>query len=277
MKKPVPPAKTVLCLWTLFDTLNQKHFPDDLEVGQKIRAPALDIETGEAKFFYGLPWGEGDGRLLDYAPSTQWIVVEVRKADLIPLEGKAKFQKGTVVYLGDQKGATDYLLANGAQDKAIVGVTLVGKDDAVLTAGDYSQVTTGDYGTSIAGDYGLAKAGHAGKAEAGIMGTAKADNVGKAKAGYGGTATAGDYGKAEVGAFGVAKVGHDGVASAGEGGRISIARWNMASEKYKWFTGNIGENDLLPNVLYSIVMGKFAAVSNLIPKSKDLPLAKSDL
>ena len=89
---------------------------------------------------HGLPWGEGDGELLNWDESSKWLVVEVADTCLC-FERKCKFPRGIVVYSGDRLGATAYLAANGGFGRAIVG--------GLITAGDGGTATAGDRGTLI--------------------------------------------------------------------------------------------------------------------------------
>ena len=123
---------------------------------------------------HGLPWGEGDGSLLDWGEDAKWLVWEAEASAVVDIGGKSKAPKGTVVHCGDRKSATDFILANGGTGKAVVG--------AVVSAGNHGTATVGDRGTATAGDRGTATAG----------------DYGTATAGYGGTATVGEKGRIQV-------------------------------------------------------------------------------
>ncbi|SHK04766.1 hypothetical protein SAMN05444404_3176 [Ruegeria lacuscaerulensis ITI-1157] len=120
---------------------------------------------------HGALWGEGDGSLLNWSPDAVWQVVEIE--EWIDLNGKVKFPRGVVVHTGDQRSATEYIIANGARG-AVIGAA----------------VSAGEYGTATAGEYGTASAGYRGTASAGEYGTASA--------GYRGTASAGEYGVLQI-------------------------------------------------------------------------------
>ena len=76
---------------------------------------------------HGFKWGVGDGQLANWDADAKWLVLSVDPSVLVELTvdggGKCKFKGGDVVFCGDRKGATDYLAANGAADKPIVGGT----------------------------------------------------------------------------------------------------------------------------------------------------------
>ena len=107
---------------------------------------ATDWEPTEqcGKGLHGLPWGEGCGALMNWDEGAKWLVVDVPDDSIIDLGGKVKFPKGKVVYCGDRHGATEYIVANGAFGRAVVGCLLTGGDESTLTGGDRSILTGGD-------------------------------------------------------------------------------------------------------------------------------------
>jgi hypothetical protein len=108
-----------------------------------------DYQCGHG--LHGLPWGEGDGNLLDWSDDAKWLVVEVDdhliKHGQDDMLQKCKFPRGNVVFCGSRKEATDYLLAHGAADKAVVGCYKIGGDFSTLTGGDYSTLTGRNFST----------------------------------------------------------------------------------------------------------------------------------
>ncbi len=64
---------------------------------------------------HGLPWGEGDGELLNWDADAVWQVVAVDvAAGVVDLSGKIKFCAGQVVHTGDRLSATQYIISHGA-------------------------------------------------------------------------------------------------------------------------------------------------------------------
>ena len=102
---------------------------------------------------HGLLWGEGDGGLLCWDNDALWIVVEVDKGSVIDLRGKVKFPSGEVVFSGDRKAATDFLIANGAANRAVIGAFITGGDGATVTGSYGATVTGGDGATVTGGDW----------------------------------------------------------------------------------------------------------------------------
>jgi hypothetical protein len=207
-----------------------------------VECPDWDPRASCGNGLHGLLNGEGDGTLLSWDPTAQWMVVEVDPADVVNLIGKVKFHRGVVIHVGDRQSATDLIQQLCPASRAVVG--------ACSTAGDGDTATAGDSGTATAGNYGTATAGYKGTAVAGYRGTATAGDEGTATAGDGGTATAGDRGTATAGDEGTATAGNYGTATAGDGGIIRIRHWD--GSRYRDVVGYIGEGDLKANAKYRL-------------------------
>jgi hypothetical protein len=164
-----------------------------------------------------LPMGNGDGSLLNWDTDAKWLVIRPI-GKVVDIGGKSKCECADVVYCGDRKGATDWLVAHGADSVKCVGVFATAGDGGTATAGNGGTATAGNGGTATAGNGGTATAGNGGTATAGDGGTAMAGHRGTATAGYYGTATAGDGGTATAGYYGTATAGDGGTATAGNGG-----------------------------------------------------------
>ena len=111
---------------------------------------------------HGLLWGEGDGSHLNWDDDAKWLVLEVKEQELVDLDKKVKFPGGRVVFCGDRKGATQYLLAHGGAGKAICGAALSQGDKAAVSAGYRGQASAGSWGQASAGEGGQASAGENG-------------------------------------------------------------------------------------------------------------------
>jgi hypothetical protein len=293
MKKQT--EKTVLVLRTCRADMTSCHgykWP----VKGKVSAPDWrdDFDCGGG--LHGWLWGEGDGSLGIWDVGAKWLVVRVLESDIRhgkgELIGKCKFPKGVVVFCGDRKEATDFIAANGAAGKSIVGGTATAGYSGTATAGYSGTATAGDGGTATAGDGGTATAGVNGTATAGDGGTATAGVNGTATAGDGGTATAGDGGTATAGDGGTATAGDGGTATAGDGGTatagvngtatagvggtatagyrgtatagyrgtatagysglICIKYWDAEKERYRIAVGYVGEDGIKPGVKYRL-------------------------
>jgi len=191
---------------------------------------------------HGLLNGVGDGGLLNWSDDAVWLVVEVIASEVVSInDQKVKFPRGTVVFCGNRKDATDYIwernhLPSG-EGPAVVGASrIVGDKQTVIvgycgtaSAGYRGTASAGGRGTASVGNGGTASAGDGGTASAGYRGTASAGYDGTASAGNGGTASAGDYGTASAGDNGTASAGYRGTASAGKCGTASVGNGGTAS------------------------------------------------
>jgi hypothetical protein len=177
---------------------------------------------------HGLPWGEGDGSLLDWDEKAKWLVLQVPDKDVLIFDGKCKFPKCKIVHVGDRKSAPEYILLHGGVGHATTAATVSAGYLGTATAGDRGTATAGDLGTATAGDRGTATAGDRGTATAGYRGTATAGDLGTATAGYRGTATAGSH------------------------GTIILRRWDAKKERYYVVVGNVGEDGIEENKPYHL-------------------------
>ena len=101
-----------------------------------VQAPDWDPTPECGNGLHGLPWGEGDGSLLNWEPDARWLVVDVPTDTLVDIDGKVKFPAGTVVHCGDRLSATAYLAADPrAGLRAITGGTATAGDGGTATAG----------------------------------------------------------------------------------------------------------------------------------------------
>ena len=121
-----------------------------------VEAPDWSPEPICGRGLHGALWGEGNGSLFNWVEDATWQVVEVLEKDIVDLGGKIKFPQGNVVFSGSREGATNFLLANGGQGKAVIGAW-------VANPSSNGHATAGDYGTATAGIGGTATAGRDGK------------------------------------------------------------------------------------------------------------------
>ena len=103
---------------------------------------------------HGLPMGIGNSSFLLWNTSAKWIVFEAL-GGYIELNGKAKCEKAKVLFCGDRKGATDYLIKHGADISKVVGAFQSGGDWSHLTGGMGSKLT-GEMGSVLSGGKGSA-------------------------------------------------------------------------------------------------------------------------
>ena len=89
-----------------------------------VEAPDWNPDPGIAcgMGLHGALLGEGDGSLFRWEDDARWLVVAAEEEDVVlsASGGKVRFRAGDVVHCGDQKSATDYIIANGAAGRAHV-------------------------------------------------------------------------------------------------------------------------------------------------------------
>ena len=170
--------------------------------------------------------GEGYGKLASWNDTVKWLVCEVNKKDIIDLGDKVKFPKCKVVFCGNRKEATDYIISNGAQGKAVIGAYVITGDNGTSTSGYNGTSTSGDNGTSKSGVYGTSTSGY----------------NGTSKSGYYGTSTSGDYGTSTS--------GYKGTSTSGYNGTLVIKY--LDGIRYKVAVGYVGENGIKANVPYKL-------------------------
>ncbi|QPB08664.1 ice nucleation protein [Burkholderia phage Mica] len=186
------------------------------EVGAEVAAPDWSDRKQCGNGLHGWLFGQGDHGTSPYLDETaKWMVLEVESDSIIMLGGKCKFPRGVVRFVGDKKGATDYLHEHEPRSRnvAVIGATRSVSDGESVNVGAFGTATAGDSGTATAGDSGTATAG------------------------YRGTATAGDSGS---------------TATAGVCGELRIRFYDYAAERYRTVVGYIGEDGLEPNVPYRL-------------------------
>ena len=103
---------------------------------------------------HGAMMGCGDGELFNWRDDALWMVLSVEESSIIDLDGKVKFPKAEVVYVGDRKTATD-IVASVYGHIGIIGATVTVGDKEMATAGDKGTATAGFEGTATAGDNGI--------------------------------------------------------------------------------------------------------------------------
>ena len=211
---------------------------------------------------HGFPWGEGDGSLVIWNGDARWLVVSVPASEVIDLVGKVGFRSGTVVFCGDRAEATDYLLANGALGKAVMGATVSAGDHETSTSGYRGTSNSGDHGTSNSGDRGTSNSGDHGLSVTGDHGTSNSGDHGLSVSGEGGTSNSGDRGISISGDHGLSVSGDHGKSISGDGGtaisgiRGEIRIYWHDGTRYRTAVGHVGEGGIEPNKHYVVRGGQ---------------------
>ena len=198
-----------------------------------VEAPDWDDTEECGNGLHGWFEAQGDADCSDYLnePDARYLVLEVETDSIIHLDGKCKFPKADVVFVGSRNEAIAYIEKTYPylRTMPLLFANRTAGDSGVVATGDYGTATAGDYGTAIAGNYGTVKVGYYGTAKAGYYGTATAGKYGTATAGTYGTATADFCGTATVGDFGTATAGFRGTATAGDRGTATVGEYGTAT------------------------------------------------
>src|SRR5574342_1123156 len=86
-----------------------------------VEAPDWDPTPRCGGGLHGFLRGEGNGALADKGEDGKWLVLRVRKSDIVPVgDEKVKFPRGEVIYVGTCDGAGE-LLAKEYPTACIIG------------------------------------------------------------------------------------------------------------------------------------------------------------
>ena len=150
------------------------------DVGATVEAPDWRNDNDCGYGLHGWLYGQGAHGCVGHwaEEGAKWLVLEVETDSIVMLDGKCKFPRATVRFVGEKHDAAAYLIAHEprAVGVAVIGVridvgdggtatagalskltggdcaTLTGGNDATLTGGDYATLTGGDCATLTGGD-----------------------------------------------------------------------------------------------------------------------------
>jgi len=217
---------------------------------------ALDWDGGKpicGGKLHGFLWGEGRAVFANWNPDAKWLVVKADESEVLEITedggGKHGFRRGEVVFCGDRKGATDFILANGAAGKAVIGAVLTGGDGAVLTGGGGAMLTGGYRSTLTGGDWSTLTGGYGAVLTGGDGAVLTGGDRSTLTGGYGAVLTGGD---------GAVLTGGDGATLTGGYGATLLIRWfDISKSRYRIAVAEVGENGVSPNKPYRVDGGKF--------------------
>lgn len=168
-KTPFPQQRVLVLRTVPKDgrTGQNQEFTWPLEVGAVVEAPDWSATRECGGGLHGWLYGAGDHTMAGEGvadPETLWLVVEVILAEIVDLDGKVKFPRCTIRFIGDRAGAAAYILENEpeARHHAVIGATLTVGDNQISTVGAFGTASAGYRGTASAGDGGTASAGDGG-------------------------------------------------------------------------------------------------------------------
>ena len=262
------------------DGTSHNGFRWPLTAGAIVEAPDWDHKPECGNGLHGALRGEGNGDLFAWAPDAVWMVVEANDAWIVDLGGKVKFPACVIRHVGDQRSATDYIMAHEPLARAVIGAFVTSGYRGTSTSGYGGTSTSGYGGTSTSGDGGTSTSGYRGTSTSGYGGTSTSGDRGTSTSGYGGTSTSGYRGTSTSGYRGTSTSGDGGTSTSGYGGTSTSGDGGTSTSGYggtstsgyrgilqiKWYDGYryriatayVGEDGILPNVPYKLDdAGKF--------------------
>jgi len=211
---------------------------------------------------HGFLWGEGDGDLANWMLDAKWLVVKVNKEDIVYFEcnDKVKFPKCKVVFCGNRKDATDYIIQNGAKGKNVIGACVSSGHRGIASSAYFGHSTSLSFGhsiserngTSISEDFGHSTSEDYGTAISGECGTSISGDYGTSISGICGYSISGDYGTSISKNRGTSQTGFYGIATSEEHGILIIHWWDTINLKRKISIAYVGENGIKPNTPYKL-------------------------
>ncbi|MDE1971411.1 MAG: hypothetical protein KGI50_07600 [Patescibacteria group bacterium] len=198
--------------------------------GQVAECPDWKANDECGNGLHGWLYGHGDSSTSSYVgvPDAKWLVVEVNEEDIIDLDGKVKFPRGIVRYVGDKAGATGYLTEHEPRsaNDAIIGLVKTVGDNQSAIGGDYS-VLNGGYRSTLTG-------------------------------GHGSTLTGGLCSTLTGGHYSTLTGGHNSTLTGGYRSTLSIKWFDHETYRYRISIAYVGEDGIEPNVAYKLDgQGKF--------------------
>ena len=183
-----------------------------MTVGTEVIAPNWEPTAECGNGLHGWLYGNGYHSVATIDNDSKWFVVEVLTSTIINLDGKCKFPRCTVCFVGDRKSAADYLIAHESRAQCVIG--------ANLTVGDKQSCSVGALGYAQGGDRA--------------------------------TVTGGDRATVTGGNWATVTGGDRATVTGGDRAELQLRYWDFIANRYRTKLGYIGENGLLPNTRYKL-------------------------
>ena len=142
------------------DGTSRNGFKWPLKVGAIVKCPDWKPTKECGNGLHGLLHGAGDGSLLNWNADAKWYALEVKLSSIVMLGGKCKFPEAKIAYVGDRKGATDYIMARVTKPELVVGAFRLCGDNECVSGGNRATVSGGDCATVSGGDYATVSGGY---------------------------------------------------------------------------------------------------------------------
>jgi hypothetical protein len=154
------------------DGKSYEGFQWNTKIGGITKCSDWDPKPECGNGLHGLLNGCGGYLNNPHGSETQWMVCGIN--EYVDLENKVKFPEAVTLYVGDRKGASEYLDTHGCQGLPVYYALRTAGDGGMLIAGNRSTLTAGDDSTLTAGDGSTLTAGYGSTLTAGDDSTLKA-------------------------------------------------------------------------------------------------------
>ena len=168
--------------------ISYNNFQWPSEIGAVVTAPDWKRTKECGNGLHGWLNGQGDYNVCNYFESTtKWLVLSTT-TKIINLDGKVKFKTCVIEFIGDQKGASDFLAANSTEFSGPVIGKFITSTSKLEAIGGYRSILSG-------GDYSTLTGGHSSKLTGGDFSKLTGDSYSTLIGGVRSTLTGGDYSK----------------------------------------------------------------------------------
>lgn len=230
-------------------------FQWNIEIGGITEAPDWNPEPVCGGGLHGLLHGKGDGSYFDWRREALWMVCEAL-GPIVDIDFKIKTSKAKTLFVGDRKGATDFLIAAGCNPSEVVGAFITGGDGSTVTGGYGSTVTGGNWSIIIADNYTFVNGGDYSTVTGGNYTIVNCGNCSTVTGGHSSTVTAGYWSTVTGGDDSTVTSGHRSTVTGGHRSVLSIKHFD--GERIRLVTAYVGEDGIEPNVAYKLDKhGKF--------------------
>ena len=247
------------------DGTSHGGFKWNLEIGGITEAPDWNSEPECGGGLHGLLHGKGNGAYLNSSKDSLWMVCEAL-GPIVDLGDKIKTSKAKTLFVGDRKGATDFLIASGCNASEVIGAFITGGYGSTVTGGHYSKVTGGHYSKVTGGDDSKVTGGDGSTVTGGDGSTVTGGNYSKVTGGDDSKVTGGDHSNVTGGDWSTVTGGHYSKVTGGYGSTVTggigstVTGGDDSVLSIKWFDGKrtrisiayVGENGIEPNVDYKL-------------------------
>ena len=223
-----------------FVSYNNFQWPNT--IGATVTAPDWKETKECGNGLHGWLNGQGNYIVCPYfTPTAKWLVLST--TDVVDLGGKVKFKTCVIEFIGDQKGASDFLVKNSVEFSGpVIGkfiaspskLEAIGGYRSILTGGDYSTLTGGDRSVLTGDDYSILTGG-----DRSVL-----------TGGYGSKLTGGNH-STLTGGFGSTLTGGFGSKLTGDYGTEFRCQYHDGNVR-RTACCVVGENEIKSNVAYKV-------------------------